>query len=70
MRVLITAQAGHGHFAPLIPLAAALRDAGHDVSFGTSARCRDGLAAHGLELEPGGAALMSSLATISSPSGE
>jgi UDP:flavonoid glycosyltransferase YjiC (YdhE family) len=60
MRVLITAQAGHGHFAPLIPLAAALRDAGHDVSFGTSERCRDGLAAHGLELEPCGPAWLES----------
>jgi UDP:flavonoid glycosyltransferase YjiC (YdhE family) len=60
MRVLITAQAGYGHFVPLIPLATALRDAGHDVWFGTSERCRDGLAAHGLELDACGPAWLES----------
>ena len=60
MRVLITAQAGYGHFVPLIPLATALRAAGHDVWFGTSERCRDGLAAHGLELDACGPAWLES----------
>jgi UDP:flavonoid glycosyltransferase YjiC (YdhE family) len=37
MRVLLTTQPGHGHFRPLLPLARALRDAGHEVRVGTSA---------------------------------
>jgi hypothetical protein len=31
MRVLVATTAGSGHFAPLVPFAAALRDAGHTV---------------------------------------
>lgn len=31
MRVLVATTAGSGHFAPLVPFARALRDAGHDV---------------------------------------
>ena len=31
MRVLVATTAGAGHFGPLVPFAAALRDAGHDV---------------------------------------
>ena len=37
MRVLLTTQPGHGHFRPLLPVAHALVDAGHDVRVGTSA---------------------------------
>lgn len=33
MRVLITTQPGLGHFHPLVPLAGALRGAGHEVAF-------------------------------------
>src|SRR4051812_25991216 len=33
MRVLFTTQPGTGHFHPLVPLAQALRDVGHDVAF-------------------------------------
>ena len=33
MRVLFTTQPGAGHFHPLVPLAQALRDVGHDVAF-------------------------------------
>ncbi len=33
MRILFTTQPGLGHFHPLIPLAGALRDAGHEVAF-------------------------------------
>jgi UDP:flavonoid glycosyltransferase YjiC (YdhE family) len=54
VRVLITSMAGHGHFAPLIPLAVAIRDAGHEVAFATSETCRAGLAVHGLTLMPCG----------------
>jgi UDP:flavonoid glycosyltransferase YjiC (YdhE family) len=55
MRLLITTMPGHGHFAPLLPLAIAIRDAGHEVAFATSESCREGLAAHGLALAPCGA---------------
>src|SRR6218665_963170 len=33
MRVLFTSCPGYGHFHPLVPLARALQDAGHEVSF-------------------------------------
>ena len=33
MRVLFTTQPGDGHFNPLVPLARALQDAGHEVAF-------------------------------------
>jgi UDP:flavonoid glycosyltransferase YjiC (YdhE family) len=34
MRILFTCRATSGHFHPLVPLAEAARDAGHDVAFG------------------------------------
>ena len=37
MRVLFTTQPAYGHFHPLLPLAVAARDVGHDVAFATSA---------------------------------
>lgn len=37
MRILITSVSGFGHLCPVIPLAIALRDAGHNVAFATSA---------------------------------
>ena len=36
MRVLFTCFPGYGHFHPLVPLARALRDAGHAVAFATA----------------------------------
>ncbi|MFD9896121.1 glycosyltransferase [Amycolatopsis sp. NPDC059027] len=36
MRLIFTALGGYGHSFPLIPLAVAARDAGHDVSFATT----------------------------------
>lgn len=38
MRLLFTAQGTYGHAFPLIPLAVAARDAGHDVRFATAER--------------------------------
>ena len=35
MRVLFTCVVGHGHFNPMVPLARALRDVGHEVAFAT-----------------------------------
>ena len=37
MRVLFTTQPAYGHFHPLLPLATALQNAGHEVWFATSA---------------------------------
>lgn len=37
MRVLLTTQPGHGHFDPMVPYAAALRAAGHEVRVASSA---------------------------------
>ena len=54
MRVVITSLPGHGHLGPLIPLAVAIRDAGHDVAFATSATFGKLLEEHGLPLEPCG----------------
>ena len=34
MRILFTCRAAIGHFHPLVPLARAARDAGHEVAFG------------------------------------
>ena len=41
MRALCTCVPGYGHFHPMVPLAQALRDAGHEVAFATEERfCR------------------------------
>ena len=37
MRILFTIHPAYGHFHPLLPFAAAARDAGHEVAFATSA---------------------------------
>ena len=37
MRLLFTTQPAYGHFHPLLPLATALQNARHEVSFATSA---------------------------------
>jgi UDP:flavonoid glycosyltransferase YjiC (YdhE family) len=54
MRVLITSLPGHGHLGPLIPLATAIRDAGHRVTVATSESFRTMLESHGLSFEPCG----------------
>jgi UDP:flavonoid glycosyltransferase YjiC (YdhE family) len=56
MRVLLTTQPGYGHFRPLLPLARALVEAGHDVRVGTSASFaavveREGLVAAAVGLD-------------------
>ena len=47
MRVLLTTQPAYGHFHPMLPLATALRNAGHDVRFATGARFCDVVRAAG-----------------------
>ena len=40
MRILITCVAGYGHLHPLLPIARALADAGHDVAIATNGEIR------------------------------
>src|SRR3954469_8459243 len=54
MRTLITSTPGMGHLTCLLPLAAALRDAGHDVLFVTAAESCDLVAGFGFAVRPGG----------------
>jgi UDP:flavonoid glycosyltransferase YjiC (YdhE family) len=54
MRVLFSCTAGDGHFAPLVPLAKASADAGHEVVFATAARCTERVAAAGFDNLPAG----------------
>ncbi len=48
MRVLFASLASVGHTYPLIPLAVAARDAGHDVHFAAGEEVHPPLAARGL----------------------
>src|SRR5215213_5020794 len=54
MRALFTFQPGTGMFRPLVPLARALRDAGHEVAFASAASFRPQVEACGFELFPSG----------------
>jgi calicheamicin 3'-O-methyl-rhamnosyltransferase len=54
MRVLFSCTAGDGHFTPLVPLARASADAGHQVVFATAARCTERVAAAGFDNLPAG----------------
>ena len=51
MRVLITMYPGHGHLAPLAPLAIAIQANGHDVVVATSETFREAVEALGLRHE-------------------
>jgi UDP:flavonoid glycosyltransferase YjiC (YdhE family) len=51
VRVLLTTQPGYGHFRPLLPLAHALVDAGHEVRIGTSASYGEVIEREGLTAE-------------------
>ena len=50
MRVLFSSTAGYGHFLPLVPLARAFADEGHNVAFATAEDFRSDVESHGLEL--------------------
>ena len=49
MRVLFAFVAGVGHFEPLVPIAVASREAGHDVAFACRERLVETVAARGFE---------------------
>ncbi|MFC3455208.1 glycosyltransferase [Amycolatopsis speibonae] len=48
MRLFFSAGAGYSHIAPLLPLAVAARDRGHDVVFATGSNALEHSRAHGL----------------------
>lgn len=54
MRALFVCQPAHGHFHPLVPLAAACEDAGHDVAFAVSPSFAPVVEAAGFEALPAG----------------
>ncbi len=54
MRVLFSCTAGFGHFFPLVPLARAFEEAGHEVAFATAEPSSGAAAAAGFEVLPAG----------------
>ena len=54
MRILVTAEPSYGHINPVLPLARAARDAGHDVVVATGAELLDHVRRHGLPVWPVG----------------
>lgn len=54
MRVLFTSTPGPGHFHPLVPIARALADAGHEVAFACSPAFQPTVEAAGFRCFPAG----------------
>lgn len=54
MRVLFSSTSGYGHVFPMLPLARAFRDAGHDVLWATSAQSTHLVAGAGLDTASAG----------------
>ncbi|UKD51719.1 glycosyltransferase [Amycolatopsis sp. FU40] len=54
MRILFCSLGSPGHTYPLLPLAVAARDSGHEIAFTTSGQFRDALAALGFRHEESG----------------
>ena len=54
MRVLITSTPGRGHIGPLVPVASALRNAGHEVQWATAAEACGTVAGLGFAVVPAG----------------
>lgn len=54
MRVLFSSTWGYGHVFPMVPLARAFRDAGHDVLWATNEPACGQVAAAGLAVAPAG----------------
>jgi UDP:flavonoid glycosyltransferase YjiC (YdhE family) len=57
VRILVAALGAPGHAFPLVPLATALRDAGHEVTFAAGPDVLDGVASTGLATLPAGGRL-------------
>ena len=57
MKVLCTCLPGSGHFLPMLPLARALVDAGHEVAFATAGEFGPSIEKHGFAAFPAGISL-------------
>ena len=57
LRVLCTCLPGIGHFLPMLPLARALADAGHEVAFATAGEFLPYIEKHGFAVFPAGLSL-------------
>lgn len=63
MRLLFSSVPAYGHAYPIVPLALAARDAGHEVLFATGDPFRNGLQQFGLETIPAGMTVTQAVAT-------
>lgn len=54
MRIVFSSLASHGHIYPLVPLALAARDAGHEVVFATGGSFPANISSFGLDAVPAG----------------
>lgn len=54
MRVIFSTHPAHGHLNPLLPVAHACADAGHEVIFATAPRFCETVRAHGFDCKPAG----------------
>ncbi|HKY16744.1 MAG TPA: hypothetical protein VJM33_17595, partial [Microthrixaceae bacterium] len=54
MRVLVTSTPGRGHIGPLVPIASALRDVGHEVRWATAPEGCGTVAGLGFAVDPAG----------------
>ncbi len=61
MRVLCTCVPGDGHFNPMLPLARAMADAGHEVAFATAEAIAGRVVKAGFEFLPAGISLADQL---------
>lgn len=67
MRLIFTSLASHGHMYPLVPLAIAARDAGHDILFATGEDLRSVAEKAGLAAETAGISIWEAFASIVGP---
>ncbi len=64
MRVLVTSTPGRGHLGPLVPVASALRDAGHEVRWAIAAEACEAVAGLGFAVDPAGLDVARRRATV------
>ncbi|KZB82601.1 glycosyltransferase [Amycolatopsis regifaucium] len=67
MRLIFTSLVSHGHLYPLLPLAVAARDAGHDVLFATGEDMRPVVEKAGLAWESAGFGMREAFASFFGP---
>jgi UDP:flavonoid glycosyltransferase YjiC (YdhE family) len=69
MRIVFSSVPGYGHTYPLVPLASAARDAGHDVVFATAESFRPVLGAFGLDTVAAGIGVHEAFGIVESDGG-